>query len=47
MWRKFGDLTAPGDFRKWAFGVARLEALETGRKASRRETVRMLVRSMI
>ncbi len=27
LWRKFGDLADPGDFRKWAFGVARLEAL--------------------
>jgi len=29
LWRKFGDLAVPGDFRKWAFGVARLD--ETGK----------------
>jgi RNA polymerase sigma-70 factor (ECF subfamily) len=27
LWRKFGSLSAPDDFRRWAFGVARLEAL--------------------
>lgn len=27
LWKKFGDLDDPLDFRKWAFGVARYEAL--------------------
>lgn len=27
LWKKFGDLDSPEDFRKWAFGVARYEAL--------------------
>jgi RNA polymerase sigma-70 factor (ECF subfamily) len=35
LWRKFGDLAAPGDFRKWAFGVARLEALAWARDKAR------------
>lgn len=35
LWRKFGDLSAPGDFRKWAFGVARLEALAWARDKAR------------
>lgn len=28
LWRKFEDITSPADFRRWAFGVARFEALE-------------------
>jgi RNA polymerase sigma-70 factor (ECF subfamily) len=35
LWRKFGDLAAPEDFRKWAFGVARLEALAWARNKAR------------
>jgi len=35
LWRKFGDLASPGDFRKWAFGVARLEALAWARDKAR------------
>jgi len=35
LWRKFGDLADPGDFRKWAFGVARLEALAWARDKAR------------
>jgi RNA polymerase sigma-70 factor (ECF subfamily) len=35
LWRKFGELSAPGDFRKWAFGVARLEALAWARDKAR------------
>jgi RNA polymerase sigma-70 factor (ECF subfamily) len=35
LWRKFGDLATPGDFRKWAFGVARLEALAWARDMAR------------
>ncbi len=27
LWRKIGELSAKEDFRRWAFGVARLEAL--------------------
>lgn len=27
LWRKFGEFDAARDFRKWAFGVARLQAL--------------------
>src|SRR2546423_12786369 len=27
LWRKFDDLATPEDFRRWAFGVARFEAL--------------------
>ena len=35
LWRKFGELAAPEDFRKWAFGVARLEALAWARDKAR------------
>jgi len=35
LWRKFDTLAAPGDFRKWAFGVARLEALAWARDKAR------------
>lgn len=27
LWRKFKELDKPGDFRRWAFGVARYETL--------------------
>lgn len=27
LWRKFGELDEPGQFRQWAFGVARFETL--------------------
>jgi len=27
LWRKFASLSSPDDFRPWAFGVARMEAL--------------------
>jgi RNA polymerase sigma-70 factor (ECF subfamily) len=35
LWRKFGDLSAPEDFRRWAFGVARMEALALRRDRAR------------
>ena len=35
LWKRFGSLDAPENFRRWAFGVARLEALEFLRKKSR------------
>jgi len=35
LWRKFGELAAPEDFRKWAFGVARLETLAWARDKAR------------
>jgi RNA polymerase sigma-70 factor (ECF subfamily) len=35
LWRKFEELAAPEDFRKWAFGVARLEALAWARDKAR------------
>lgn len=35
LWRKFGDLSAPEDFRRWAFGVARMEALALRRDRTR------------
>lgn len=35
LWRKFDDLDSPEDFRRWAFGVAKFEAL-----AFRRDQVR-------
>ena len=28
LWRKFDSLSSPADFRRWAFGVARMEANE-------------------
>ncbi len=34
-WKRFHTLSAPGDFRRWAFGVARLESLEFLRKRRR------------
>ena len=35
LWRKFGEISSPDDFRRWAFGVARLEALEYRRSRAR------------
>lgn len=35
LWKRFHTLSAPEDFRRWAFGVARLEALEFLRKCRR------------
>ncbi|HCN75901.1 MAG TPA: RNA polymerase subunit sigma-70 [Verrucomicrobiales bacterium] len=35
LWKRFHTLSAPEDFRRWAFGVARLESLEFRRKMSR------------
>ena len=35
LWKRFGSLDAPENFRRWAFGVSRLEALEFLRKKSR------------
>ena len=35
LWKRFHTLSAPEDFRRWAFGVARLEALEFLRKKGR------------
>lgn len=35
LWKRFHTLSAPEDFRRWAFGVARLEALEFLRKRAR------------
>jgi RNA polymerase sigma-70 factor (ECF subfamily) len=35
LWRKFGELTGPEEFRRWAFGVARFEALAFARDRAR------------
>jgi len=35
LWRKFGDLADTSDFRRWAFGVARMEALAWRRDKGR------------
>lgn len=35
LWRKFQDISSPEDFRRWAFGVARFEALDYLRTARR------------
>jgi RNA polymerase sigma-70 factor (ECF subfamily) len=35
LWRKFDDLLSPADFRRWAFGVARFEALGFRRDRAR------------
>ena len=35
LWRKFGELDSPQDFRRWAFGVARFEALAFRRDRAR------------
>ncbi len=35
LWRKFDHLASAEDFRKWAFGIARLEALAAARDHAR------------
>lgn len=35
LWRKFEQLDSPDDFRRWAFGVARFEALAFRRDRAR------------
>ena len=35
LWRKFKELDEPGNFRRWAFGVARFEALAFRRDKAR------------
>ena len=35
LWRKFGDLSSPADFRRWAFGVARMEVMAWRRDKGR------------
>ncbi len=35
LWKKFGDFRGGGDFRAWAFGVARYEALAWRRDKAR------------
>ncbi len=35
LWRKFDQLDSPEDFRRWAFGVARFEALAFRRDRAR------------
>lgn len=35
LWRKFDQLQTPDDFRRWAFGVARFEALAFRRDRAR------------
>lgn len=35
LWRKFDELASDADFRRWAFGVARFEALAAGRDRGR------------
>lgn len=35
LWRKFDDLDSPANFRRWAFGVARFEALVHRRDRAR------------
>lgn len=35
LWRKFDELASPEDFRRWAFGVARFEALAFRRDRAR------------
>jgi len=35
LWRKFDELHSPEDFRRWAFGVARFEALAFRRDRAR------------
>ncbi|MGB0580111.1 MAG: sigma-70 family RNA polymerase sigma factor [Limisphaerales bacterium] len=35
LWRKFWELDSPEDFRRWAFGVARFEALAFRRDRAR------------
>jgi RNA polymerase sigma-70 factor (ECF subfamily) len=51
LWRKFNPLDPPDHFRRWAFGVARLEALAHRRSISRdrhvfsEETINLLAAS--
>jgi len=35
LWRKFSSLSSPSDFRPWAFGVARMQALTFNRDRQR------------
>ena len=35
LWRKFEELDSPANFRRWAFGVARFEALTHRRERAR------------
>jgi RNA polymerase sigma-70 factor (ECF subfamily) len=35
LWRKYGDLTDIAEFRKWAFGVARVEVMAWRRDRGR------------
>lgn len=35
LWRKFDELASDEEFRRWAFGVARFEALAAGRDRGR------------
>jgi len=35
LWRKFDTLESPEDFRRWAFGIARFEALAAARDRAR------------
>jgi RNA polymerase sigma-70 factor (ECF subfamily) len=35
LWRKFDELATPDDFRRWAFGIARFEALGFRRDTAR------------
>ena len=35
LWRKFEELDSPEDFRRWAFGVARFQALAYRRDRAR------------
>jgi len=35
LWRKFDEVQSPDQFRPWAFGVARLEALQFSRSKTR------------
>jgi RNA polymerase sigma-70 factor (ECF subfamily) len=35
LWRKFDHLETDADFRRWAFGIARLEALSAARDKAR------------
>jgi RNA polymerase sigma-70 factor (ECF subfamily) len=39
LWKKFGDLDSPEDFRRWAFGVARYETLSWLRDRARDRSV--------
>ncbi|HYR59335.1 MAG TPA: sigma factor [Chthoniobacteraceae bacterium] len=36
LWRKFGELADCADFRRWAFGVARMEVMAWRRDRARR-----------